>query len=549
MADQRLSAPPSAPGPPPPSPLAETDELDTAATLERPGRSAGAAVVVRPAAGTPPELTVGGHVGRYVILRRLGEGGMGIVYAAYDAELDRKVAIKLLHDSASDNPERRTRLLREAQAMARISHPNVVNVYEVGEVSGRIYVAMEFVDGVTLAEWQLRPHSWVEILELYRAAGEGLAAAHRAGLVHRDFKPENVLVGGDGRPRVADFGLARSGPEERGEGTQGPAATSSSSSSSSEPGGQRALSPALTVAGTIMGTPLYMSPEQHSGEATDGRSDQFSFCAALFEALYKTLPFAGDNLRALSFNVLSGRLRPLPAGTSVPERIGAALKRGLSVAAEARFPSMTELLAALAVDPRRDPSAAPWARRWFIYAVLAVVAANTVILNVAERRGSLQLWHMQLASVALLSGALVVAVWLRQSLFRNSFHRGLVTMVIIVFAQMVGMRTVGGLLGLSLPQVMAMDMMAMAGSGAAMAALYLPHAWPFVAIAVAAAVGQALYPTTSAPLAVYPVMAIGLAVLWSRAASRKARELSRTTACGLLSPSGAERPESERRSG
>jgi len=135
-------------------------------------------------------LAVGSSVGRYVILRRLGEGGMGVVYAAYDAELDRKVALKLLRQTGA-SAEQRARLLREAQAMARVAHPNVVAVYEVGEVGGRVYIAMEYIDGTTLSVWQTQDRSWSEILEMYRQAGAGLLAAHQAGLVHRERNRED----------------------------------------------------------------------------------------------------------------------------------------------------------------------------------------------------------------------------------------------------------------------------------------------------------------------------------------------------------------------
>ncbi|MFO0576093.1 MAG: serine/threonine-protein kinase, partial [Polyangia bacterium] len=199
------------------------------------------------------------RIGRYAVLRQLGEGGMGVVLAAYDEELDRKAALKLLRDRSERAAEHRIRILREAQAMARVSHPNVVQVYEVGEFSqpgepdSHVFIAMEYIDGETLHAWQDRPgRSWVEILRMYLAAGQGLLAAHQSGLVHRDFKPDNVLVGSDGRPRVADFGLARGG--EASEAEPLPQATGLSEQSG------LLISP-LTQAGAILGTPMYMSPE------------------------------------------------------------------------------------------------------------------------------------------------------------------------------------------------------------------------------------------------------------------------------------------------
>ena len=174
-----------------------------AATLE-PGEQG-----ATPGAGVQRSV-VSARVGRYVVLRQLGEGGMGVVFAAYDEELDRKVAVKLLREAGPISVERKTRILREAQAMARVSHPNVVSVYEVGEVGGQVFIAMEFVDGSTLNDWQRGKRSWEDVLAMYVAAGQGLAAAHRAGLIHRDFKPDNILIARDGRVRVLDFGLARS---------------------------------------------------------------------------------------------------------------------------------------------------------------------------------------------------------------------------------------------------------------------------------------------------------------------------------------------------
>ncbi|HEY0251930.1 MAG TPA: serine/threonine-protein kinase, partial [Kofleriaceae bacterium] len=180
------------------------------------------------------------RIGRYELVRELGSGGMGVVYAAYDPELDRTVAIKLLDAVAQD------RSRREAQAMAQLAHPNVVRVYDVGETEGHIYIAMELIDGETLGAWQrAAQHPAARILAHYREAGRGLAAAHAAGIVHRDFKPDNVLLGPAGAI-VADFGLAldREKPDPH---------------------------------GTVAGTPLYMAPELYAGQPADVRSDQFAF--------------------------------------------------------------------------------------------------------------------------------------------------------------------------------------------------------------------------------------------------------------------------------
>jgi tetratricopeptide (TPR) repeat protein len=300
----------------------------------------------RGAARLPPGTTVG----RYVIEDELGSGGMGVVYGARDPQLERKVAVKLVHANPAETgggasgprtSSGASRLLREAQAMAKLHHPNVIVVHDVGTVADQVFIAMEYLDGGTLRHWveQQRP-AWPEILARYLLAGDGLAAAHAAGIVHRDFKPENVLLGGNGRVCVVDFGLARGvAPDPRTE-----ADTTSSPHS---------LEIRLTQTGAVMGTPAYMAPEQHAGQVADERSDQFSFCVALYEALFGQRPFAGDTLPTLVFNVVEGNLRPPPAGHRVPAYVLAVLTRGLAVESDARFGSMTGLLAALRDDPKR----------------------------------------------------------------------------------------------------------------------------------------------------------------------------------------------------
>src|SRR5215472_6444224 len=217
--------------------------------LEKPPADLAASLV----AANASRLAPGRNIGRYAVLSTLGEGGMGVVYAAYDPELDRKVAVKVLRERLGDAAELGARLLREAQAMARLSHPNVVSVHDVGRFEDKVFVAMEFIDGRTLGDWvKEKPRSWREVLGVFRQAGKGLAAAHSAGLVHRDFKPGNVLVGKDDSVKVTDFGLAFT-PNDR--------------------------STASGIA--IAGTPAYMAPEQLRGETPDPRADQYSFCVAL----------------------------------------------------------------------------------------------------------------------------------------------------------------------------------------------------------------------------------------------------------------------------
>jgi tetratricopeptide (TPR) repeat protein/predicted Ser/Thr protein kinase len=287
-------------------------------------------------------------IGRFTVLSKLGAGGMGVVYAAYDEQLDRKVAIKLLR--ARDVTERqRARLVREAQALARLSHPNVIQVYEVGTYREQVFVAMEFVKGETLRDWEPKA-AFDAVLEKYVQAGRGLAAAHAAGLVHRDFKPENALVGDDGRVRVLDFGLARASDgsdsihdsldhEDQAELERAGVTTSGDS-----------LDAPLTRTGAIMGTPAYMSPEQHLGMGAGPPTDQFSFCVSLWERVYGERPFGGETPAAIALAVTSGKVREPPGNRNVPAWLRRALVRGLSVRAEDRFPSMDALLAALSRD-------------------------------------------------------------------------------------------------------------------------------------------------------------------------------------------------------
>jgi tetratricopeptide (TPR) repeat protein/predicted Ser/Thr protein kinase len=303
-------------------------------------------------------------IGRFTVLRELGRGGTGVVYAAYDEELERKVAVKLLHPESSpgSQAEARTRLLREAQAMARLSHPNIVSVHEVGTHQGQVYVAMEFVHGVTLSAWLKRqPRPWREVVEVFRQAASGLAAAHEAGLVHRDFKPQNAMVGDDGRVRVLDFGLARADGDPHLfadlEVTSDPRQASASASGAptgESLAGLRALDTSLTVTGSLIGTPAYMAPEQFRGERADPRCDQFALCVALYEALFRQRPFPGDTLAELMRAVLAGHLRD-PGGSKVPRGLRLAVLRGLQTRPEHRFPTMDAFIAAIdrVVEPRR----------------------------------------------------------------------------------------------------------------------------------------------------------------------------------------------------
>ena len=308
-------------------------------------------------------IRAGDKIGRFVVVGELGAGGMGIVYEAIDRELDRRVALKVLRGAAASDEER-VRMLREGQAMARITHPNVITVYEVGVDRGLVFLAQELLDGGNLAQWLAQPRSQADILAKFVAAGRGLAAAHAAGIVHRDFKPDNVLLGKDGRVRVADFGLARAlGAEEvilltRRAGVTRETAT------------PHPMSP-LTRTGAVMGTPMFMAPEQHEGETVDERTDQFSFCVALYHALYGDWPFAGRTAVALAHNVLKGQLQKPPK--RIPPPLRTAVVRGLAVAPADRHPSMEALLAELTRQPGRK------LRKLALVAGAAIVVGGAVI--------------------------------------------------------------------------------------------------------------------------------------------------------------------------
>jgi tetratricopeptide (TPR) repeat protein len=329
-------------------------------------------------------------VGRFFLMNRLGAGGQAVVYAAYDPKLDRKIALKFLHaETGSDSSAGRAgiRLMREAQALARLQHPNVIAIHDVGTEGSDVYIAEEFVNGANLADWLLakgpkvgpeeagQPVSTArtraEIMDVFIQAGRGLSAAHKAGIIHRDFKPANVLIGDDGRARVVDFGLARSGAEQFLDEPEGDLEVTAKPGSVG-PGG--VLGTPLTMEGTVVGTPVYMAPEQHIGEPCDARTDQFGFCVSLYEALYGERPFAGETRRELHRAVVGGKVREAPKGSKVPLWIRSVLLKGLSTRQEDRYPSMDALLAELA----KDPSAGR--RR----ALLGAVGALVVIALVAS---------------------------------------------------------------------------------------------------------------------------------------------------------------------
>jgi predicted Ser/Thr protein kinase len=298
-------------------------------------------------AETSERLPNGATLGRYVVTGCVGAGGMGVVYSAWDPDLDRRVALKVLRPELSAEPSSRARLLREARAMAQLSHPNVVPIHDVGVLGDQVFIAMELVDGVTLRSKFDRTTPWRTVVNTYLQAARGLGAAHVAGLVHRDFKPDNVLFGNDGRIRVVDFGLVSLDPFEL-----------------ALPDASEALGRGLgvavkTTAGVIFGTPAYMAPEAIRGEMTDARADQFSFCVALFHDLYGVYPHGGTTLAERAEQIARGKIAR-PAGSAVPDRVYRVLLRGLSARLLDRYRSMEALANALehAIAPRHRVRAA-----------------------------------------------------------------------------------------------------------------------------------------------------------------------------------------------
>lgn len=324
-------------------------------------------------------LAPGDKIGRYLLVTRLGAGAMGVVWAAQDPRLDRRVAIKVVHPRLARTGEASARLLREARAMAKLSHRSVVTVHDAGEVEGRLYIAMELVEGTTLGQL-LRSRTpaeaddWKRWLALVMDAGHGLAAAHRMGVLHRDFKPDNVLVDRDGRVCVADFGLASLGGE-----------------ADPETKALRDSIPLdLTRTGTLLGTPVYMSPQQLRGEPVDERADQFAFCVTAWEALYGSRPFSTEMkglaaIAELATTIEMSAVTPPPTTSRVPARIREVLVRGLAAEPTKRWPSVHALVDALAeTDPHAKAVRTARRRRrmavpWIATGILGVALGGVVI--------------------------------------------------------------------------------------------------------------------------------------------------------------------------
>jgi len=315
-----------------------------------------------------PSLNLDG-ANRYQIEGPVGAGGMGIIYAARDRQLDRLVALKMLRavEAGEVLETLQARVLREARTMARLAHPNVVAVYDVGVLDGLVFVAMEFVEGGNLTDWlKSKSRGWAEVLDVFLPAGRGLAAAHAAGIVHRDFKPDNVLIGKGGRVRVTDFGLARL------------AAAPSVGVPHECPKVQSPPVASLT-SGLLVGSPAYMAPEQMRGQQADQRSDVFSFCVALWEALFGERPFAGETLNELERTIGDGALRQPTGDRQVPRWLMSSLKRGLAAHPSERYDSMDALLARL--EQGRSSPAASRRRLLAIPIVLCLLLTLAIVFR------------------------------------------------------------------------------------------------------------------------------------------------------------------------
>jgi len=348
----------------------------------------GAEDATQTAGPAPPwesPLSVGTRLGRYVLLEVLGRGGTAVVYKAYDPDLHREVAVKVLRLDRDDRDRAHARLLREAQALARLSHPNVIAVYDVGVYGEDVFVAMELVAGQTLRQWLRVPRTMREVLDVMTAAGRGLAAAHAVGLIHRDFKPGNVMLGADDRVRVLDFGLARRGgggdtpmPRRVVETTteKAPVAIARGDSDHHSTETDSLLDADLTRADVLVGTPAYMAPEQFTDGAVDERSDQFAFAATLYEALYGVRPYVHPRRAP---DLRSWQHQPPPPGARVPGWLRAVVMRGIELDPDRRYPTMQHLLD----DLGHDPSVR---RRRLLAAATAAVALSAGAVAIARAR-------------------------------------------------------------------------------------------------------------------------------------------------------------------
>jgi len=494
------------------------------------------------------------RIGRFAVLRQLGEGGMGVVYSAYDEELDRRVALKLLRPGRDNSPRNQARMQREARAMAKLSHPNVVQVYEVGRFESQVFVAMEFVQGRTLGVWlRAQTRTWLEIVGVLVQAGRGLQAAHEAGVIHADFKPDNVLIDAEDRVRVVDFGLSRrADPASASLRAAVSTSTAVASRSGSTASGEAAASsPAASLSlrpvpkphsdlddsgrlrpneeprsnARIAGTPAYMAPEQHRHSPADQRSDQFSFCVTLFTALHGQHPFAGGSLLELIINLTDGQLHPPPADTQVPAVVHAVIVRGLALDPDARWPALGELLDALEKasgrdkDPEFDLSVAKQQRVWLAGIIATSILGMSIWVILGSAKDLMPSPEMNAAAGAIINTVLFVVIfWFRGPLLKNTINRRVTAWLIVSSVAMLVHRLITMSLEVPVSTTMALDLLLL-GSIAALAATTVERwiGWTATLLLTSAVLAAALPGISSVILAIAVVGVFCLAVLfWSR---------------------------------
>ncbi len=514
------------------------------------------------------------RIGRFAVLRQLGEGGMGVVYSAYDEELDRRVALKLLRPGRDNSPRNQARMQREARAMAKLSHPNVVQVYEVGRFESQVFVAMEFVQGRTLGVWlRAQTRTWLEIVGVLVQAGRGLQAAHEAGVIHADFKPDNVLIDAEDRVRVVDFGLSRradpasaslraavsntaagsstAGSSTAGSGTAGSSTAGTSRSSSAASGDPATSKPAASLSlrpvpkphsdlddsgrlrpgeeprsnARIAGTPAYMAPEQHRHHPADQRSDQFSFCVTLFTALYGQHPFAGGSLLELIINLTDGKMHPPPADTQVPAVVHAVIVRGLALDPDARWPALGEMLDALEKasgrdkDPEFDLSVAKQQRVWLAGIIATSILGMSIWVILGSAKDLMPSPEMNATAGAIVNAVLFVVIfWFRGPLLKNTINRRVTAWLVVSSIAMLIHRVITMSLEVPVATTMALDLLLL-GSIAALAATTVERwiGWTATLLLISAVLAAALPGISSVILAIALVGVFCLAVLfWSR---------------------------------
>lgn len=459
---------------------------------------------------------------------------MGSVFAAYDPQLDRKVALKILHRPSQTERRQREWTLREARALARVTHPNVVSVHEVGEAEEQVYLAMEFVDGVTLRHWQTcQPRSWRDVLRMYLQAGEGLWAAHQAGVIHRDFKPDNVLVGRSGIPKVADFGIARL--HEYSEGQTEPRDLSAPSEPGARhPGGSERPSTAESCAtgssradSRHAGTVGYMSPEQRSGGALGQASDQWSFCAALHEAIYGRLPDSSPEARAPQSAPAqsAGLAQRRSRAHGISPELHAILLRGLSHDPHQRFRNMGELLRALWAEHDQSPEAARKVSNLIVVVTGGIAFLLWLVLQyMATKKARIIEFGAAISWLMVLS-ALVLGYRHRVTLRNNSFHRWIWLLMLINYLEILGLRmSCMFLVELPFRIVHVFEMIVWTGTLAILAVQLLPIVrWALVIPAISITVCLLIEsPPRRLLLLSYPMMVFWILWWWRQASYNKA---------------------------